>query len=342
MIMWHRKQTDARKLFDVPATKVGEFRLLFKTDGPSSELQARFDAEVRLLREGRRMYERGYLRNWRESGGTYQADAVPNGEMEASATVRTRMGKIAGMACTCTPGEALRCVHICAVCFRLFYRERYCSALHRKTIVPYEASGMVNRYLGNRLGTYIRDEETAYETAIGLEHIIGVDDERQYERWLEGTHFIHSMGNCLPSVEETTDMDTDHWPDPDAPDLTADLPHGWFTLLEGMYGKCQDKEKMARLYALYIARGELPEDARYVDRLRWMLSTVKLNDGNAELLQATLRQLMAKPRVKYSYDIDGPHPNNAYECLLREYGTQEAIDDYCGIIEKSTDEFTHA
>ena len=42
-----------------------------------------------------------------------------------------------------------------------------------------------------------------------------------------------------------------------------------------MYGKCQDKEKMARLYALYIARGELPEDARYVDRLRWMLSTVK-------------------------------------------------------------------
>ena len=109
-----------------------------------------------------------------------------------------------------------------------------------------------------------------------------------------------------------------------------------------MYGKCQDKEKMARLYALYIARGELPEDARYVDRLRWMLSTVKLNDGNAELLQATLRQLMAKPRVKYSYDIDGPQPNNAYECLLREYGTQEAIDDYCGIIEKSTDEFTHA
>ena len=150
------------------------------------------------------------------------------------------MGKIAGMACTCTPGEALRCVPICAVCFRLFYRERYCSALHRKTIVPYETSGMVNRYLGNRLGTYIRDEETAYETAIGLEHIIGVDDERQYERWLEGTHFIHSMGNCLPSVEETTDMDTDHWPDPDAPDLTADLPHGWFTLPEGMYGKCQD------------------------------------------------------------------------------------------------------
>ena len=75
MIMWHRKQTDARKLFDVPATKVGEFRL------PSSELQARFDAEIRLLREGRRMYERGYLRNWRESGGTYQADTVPNGEM---------------------------------------------------------------------------------------------------------------------------------------------------------------------------------------------------------------------------------------------------------------------
>lgn len=81
IIMWHRKQTDARKLFDVPATKVGEFRLLFKTDGPSSELQARFDAEIRLLREGRRMYERGYLRNWRESGGTYQADTVPNGEM---------------------------------------------------------------------------------------------------------------------------------------------------------------------------------------------------------------------------------------------------------------------
>ena len=81
MIMWHRKQTDARKLFDVPATKVGEFRLLFKTDGPSSVFQARFDAEIRLLREGRRMYERGYLRNWRESGGTYQADTVPNGEM---------------------------------------------------------------------------------------------------------------------------------------------------------------------------------------------------------------------------------------------------------------------
>lgn len=156
------------------------------------------------------MYERGYLRNWRESGGTYQADAIPHGGMEASVTVRTRMGKIVGTACTCTPGEAPRCVHVCAVCFRLFYRERYCSALHRKTIVPYKESGMVNRYLGNRLGTYIRDEETAYETAIGLEHIIGVDDERQYERWLEGTHFFHDMGNCLPSVEETTDMDTDH------------------------------------------------------------------------------------------------------------------------------------
>lgn len=56
MIMWHRKQTDAQKLFDVPATKVNEFRLLFKTDGPRSEIQARFKAEVRLLRDGRRMY----------------------------------------------------------------------------------------------------------------------------------------------------------------------------------------------------------------------------------------------------------------------------------------------
>lgn len=308
MIMWHRKQTDAQKLFDVPATKVNEFRLLFKTDGPRSEIQARFKAEVRLLRDGRRMYERECLRNWRETGGTCKADAVPDGEMEASATARTRMGKIVGMSCTCTPDEAPRCVHVCAVCFRLFYRERYCSALHHKTIVPYEASHWVDYYLSDRLGSIINDEKKAKETAIGLEHIIGIDDEYQYQRWLDDTHSCLAYGNCLPSVEETTDMDTDHWPDPDAPDLTADLPHGWFTLLEGMYGKCQDKEKIARLYALYIARGELPEDAQYVDRLRWMLSTVKRNDGNAELLQATRHQFMAKLRVKYSHDSDGPSP----------------------------------
>lgn len=80
-----------------------------------------------------------------------------------------------------------------------------------------------------------------------------------------------------------------------------------------MYEKSHDFEKLARLYAIYIARGKLAEDARYVDRLRWMLSETGQDDEIdaflKELLQEIFNQLMARPRLS---DGDDRH-NNAYE-----------------------------
>ena len=117
-------------------------------------------------------------------------------------------------------------MHACAVCFRLFYRNRYSSKLNGKIVISCEVSEMVDRCGARRLGAWVYGEDAARETALGLEHLIGLDEEYRYQRWLDGTHFGEILGNCIPSVEEEIGMDTDHWPDPKAPDLTADLPHG--------------------------------------------------------------------------------------------------------------------
>lgn len=226
MVMWHPGRDNGEKPFAVPVTKVNEFSLLFQFDGPESEIQERVAAQSRLLRQGRGLYERGGLRNWHEMGNTCHADVVDGDNLVASVAVRMQERTITGIGCTCAQGEAPRCVHACAVCFRLFYRNRYSSKLNGKIVIPCEVSEMVDRCGARRLGAWVYGEDAARETALGLEHLIGLAEEYRYQRWLDGTHFGEILGNCIPSVEEEIDMDTDHWPDPKAPDLTADLPHG--------------------------------------------------------------------------------------------------------------------
>lgn len=315
---------DPGKVFDVEETKVMEFSLLFS--GQPGENRD-FDAERLLLREGRDLYECGLLRRFRESGDddhrVITADVMneSNERVRAHVTIRMVADAITGMACTCTRRGVPRCVHACAVCFRLFYRHRYTvrDVYTGRTRIPREASEIVSRYMADKLGTWLSsDADDMSAMARGLEIITGFD---QWERWVANSHTVTLLGNCMPTVEESIDNDTRIWPKRDEPDLSAVLPHGWFTMLEAAYEGLGDFEGLAKVYGVYIAQGHLPQDSRYVDRLRWLLGeSTELTDMIGKLTKGfhPVRNVYQKPV-----------PNLAYEHLLREFLLSDESVAYC-------------
>lgn len=344
-------------VFDVNPTKVTEFSLLFS--GRPGEKRD-FEEEQRLLRDGRDMYERGLLRTITERpaadgrGIIIDADVMneTNEKVQTHVTVRVDnassrstactgknavtnggvahdvvdMETIIGMTCTCTRRHAPRCVHACAVCFRLFYRHRYVArdAYTGSTIVPYEASSIVVRYMADRLGTqFPYDTADIMDMARGLEVITGFD---KWDSWIGNDHTVYLLGNCLPTIEERTDEDTQVWPKLDKPDLMSVLPHGWFTLLEAAYERLGDRENLAKVYAVYIAQGLLPQDARYVDRLRWLLGDTKALDVMIGELTGGFRP-MKDDRMR-------PTAGLAYEHLLREFRLSDEAVAYCEVLRK--------
>lgn len=321
---------DPGKVFDVEETKVMEFSLLFS--GQPGENRD-FDAERLLLREGRDLYECGRLRRFTESwDGDHRIIAADvmneaNERVRAHVTIRMAADSITGMACTCTRRGVPRCVHACAVCFRLFYRHRYTARddYTGRMKTPGEASGLVSRYMADRLGTWFpRNEDDMSVMAKGLEVITGFD---QWERWVANSHTVTLLGNCMPTVEESIDNDTRIWPKRDEPDLSAVLPHGWFTMLEAAYEGLDDFEGLAKVYGVYIAQGHLPQDSRYVDRLRWLLGdSTELTDMIGKLTKGF------RP-VRNAYQK--PVPNLAYEHLLREFQLSDEAVAYCESLRKS-------
>ncbi|MBT1182122.1 hypothetical protein JS531_09225 [Bifidobacterium sp. CP2] len=347
-------------MFDVEPTKVMEFSLLFS--GQETADVRDFEGERRLLRDGRDVYECGRLRAVTERptsdgrGVIVEADVMDkmNEKVRAHVTVRVagastrtavrRAGRrpaadddaehdvagmetITGMACTCTRRGAPRCVHACAVCFRLFYRHRYTvrDVYANRPVVPHEASRIVERYMADRLGTWFPHgtDDTAVAMARGLEIITGFD---QWDRWIGNRHTVTLLGNCIPAVEELIDMDTQVWPKRDEPDLTAVLPHGWFTMLEAAYEQLGDRADLAKVYAVYIAQGRLPQDARYVDRLRWLL-------GDTTELDVMLGQLTGGFRPANDERMR-PVAGLAYEHLLREFRLSDEAVSYCESLRK--------
>lgn len=154
--------------------------------------------------------------------------------------------------------------------------------------------------------------------ARGLEVVIGFD---KWDRSINNDHTVCLLGNCLPTVEELIDMDTQVWPKYDEPDLTAVLPHGWFTMLEAAYEKLGARANLAKVYAVYIAQGRLLQDARYVDRLRWLL-------GDTTELDVLLDELTGGFHPAKDERMR-PVASLAYEHLLREFRLSDEAVDYC-------------
>ncbi|PJM75061.1 hypothetical protein [Bifidobacterium simiarum] len=287
-----------------------------------------------LLRDGRRLYECAELRNIINRNGLWTADIVDpvNGKPRYSVTVRSDGETITAMSCTCADplrkqSRPSRCVHVCALCFMLFYRHRYRSSSDDITI-PRETTSIVEWYLSKRLNSQIPYDTDAVRTmADGLEILTDFRDDN-WDVWLGNRHFHTLLGNCMPTVEESTDITTESWPNPDAPDLDATLPHGWLTLLEAAYERLRDTRHLIRLYALYLIQGKDPTDCRYVDRLRWMLS------GNRER-EAQLNTLIDDITRHYQPREDNqrrPIPNPAYEHLLRVFERSDDAVTYCNAI----------
>lgn len=251
-------------IFDVEPTKVMEFRLLFSGQPADSQ---NYKQERQLLRDGRDLYECGRLRHWTEKSNGDNRIVVTDVMDVSHERVRARVTlrlltddpeTITGMSCSCTRHEAPQCVHACAVCFRLFYRHRYMlrNPYTGRTVIPREASGIVERYMADTMGTWLSgDEDDLSALAKGLEIITGFD---QWEQWIANRHTARLLGNCQPDVEETIDMDTQVWPKRDVPGLEETLPHGWFTMLEAAYERLGDSAGLAKVYAIYIAQGRLP------------------------------------------------------------------------------------
>ncbi|KFI92285.1 hypothetical protein BISA_0682 [Bifidobacterium saguini DSM 23967] len=319
-------------VFDVEPTKVMEFSMLFS--GRVGE-ERDYDQERQLLRDGRDLYECGRLRYWNEfPNDTHRivaVDVMGATDERAHTHVTICMKNddeetVTGMSCTCTRNGAPQCVHACAVCFRLFYRHRYASRGSRanRMVMPHEASDIVERYMADRLGTWFSsDAKEMSSVAEGLEIITGFN---RWTDWIGNRHTVGLLGNCMPSIEESIDMDTQIWPKRDEPDLTAVLPHGWFTMLEAAYERLGDSAKLAKMYAVYIAQGRLPQDACYVDRLRWLLgNTTKLTQILGELTGSF--QLPQDNRMK-------PVASLSYEHLLREFGLSDEAVSYCESLKK--------
>ena len=322
---------DDGTVFDAEPTNVMEFSLLF-SGKPGEERD--FDAERRLLRDARDLYECGRLRHVTDSrrGGhrIISADVmdVANERIRAHVTIRTAIAAtvgaetITGMSCTCTRHGAPRCVHACAACFRLFYRHRYTERDGQtgRTVMPHEASDIVERYMADRLGSVLsgNDPDDLSALARGLEIITGFDS---WDRWIANDHMVHMLGNCLPTVEEQIDMDTQVWPKLDEPDLSTVLPHGWFTMLEAAYERLDDPARLAKVYAVYIAQGRLPQDARYVDRLRWLL-------GDSVELTRMIGGLTGGFRLPQDNRMR-PVASLPYEHLLREFRLSDEAIAYC-------------
>ena len=327
--------SNAGKVFDAEPTNVMEFSRLFSGQ-PDEDRD--FERERQLLRDGRDLYECGRLRRFAEHPDNdryiVETDVMDkaNERIQAHVTIcmtgdsphaEAAIGTetITGMACSCTRHGAPQCVHACAACFRLFYRHRYAARnpYTGRTVVPHEASGIVERYLADRLGTWFGDDADDVPALVrGLEIITGFDS---WERWISNGHTVGLLGNCMPTVEESIDMATQIWPRRDAPDLTAVLPHGWFTMLEAAYERLGDPTRLARVYAVYIAQGRLPQDARYVDRLRWLL-------GDSGELTSMLGALTGKFRLPHDARMR-PVASLAYEHLLREFGLSGEAVAYC-------------
>ncbi|OXN01227.1 hypothetical protein [Bifidobacterium vansinderenii] len=314
-------------VFDVEPVSVMEFSLLFRDED--------WDRERDLLRRSRDLYERGGLRHATETDGVWRADVVDPGHgmrVLERVAVRVADGMITGMACSCTGDKVPRCVHAQALCFLLFYRHRYRS--HGKVIVPREVTPMVERYVSDRLYSWPPYNE-AGAVADGLELLLGLKRRSWnggvdwlWERWLSNGRFSGLLGNCLPSVTDLIDMDSTSWPRYESPDLDGVLPHGWLTLLESMYELLGDVDRLSRLYAVYIAQGSLPQDVRYVDRLRWMLSGSREADSKLNALVDEIIRCYKPPKDKQCRDL----PNLAYEHLLRVFGLSDEAAAYCDCI----------
>lgn len=348
-------------ILDVEPTKVMEFSELFQLEADDGDGRD-FDGERRLLREGRGLYECGRLWHTGRNGRIVHADVMDAAcrRVQAQVLVRTDGKVINGMACSCTPGEAPRCAHACAVCFLLFFRHRF-RPVGRKARAPHEVSEWVELYMARRLGTWMpssgSDPERLASMTAGLEVITGFD---RWEEWLTNDHRIGYMGSCVLSIEESIDMDTEEWPKLGERDLDAVLPHGWFTLLEAAYEQAGNIGQLAKLYAVYIAQGKLPQDARYVDRLRWLLpgegvdslERGLLGDGfpeddegrahgrslGADDVPITLGLLVGKLTHDYhplTDEYGKATPNPAYEHLLRELGLSDKAVAYCETMRKA-------
>ena len=332
-------------VFDVEPTKIMEFSTLFQNDRKSKR---DFDKERQMLREARDLYECGRLRHRVEQGGVVSADVMDAKERRiiAHVVVHSDGELIYGMSCSCTPKGAPSCVHACAVCFWMFYKHRYQPQKGRTTI-PLEASQCVDQYLHDRLGTGMPTSDEADGMAAGLERIIGFD---RWEDWLSNRHTAYLFDNCLPSIEECVDMDTDIWPKLDEPDLDMVLPHGWFTLLEAAYEQLGNVGQLAKIYCVYIVQGVLPQDARYVDRLQWLLSdtmvslpvfdsdnkksfaddlsTLESEESGSDYLQNLIGIVTSKYRPTVN-DQNVPITNRVYEHLLREFQLSDEALAYC-------------
>lgn len=174
------------------------------------------------------------------------------------------------------------------------------------------------------MGTWLgNDEDDLSALARGLEVVTGFD---QWEQWIANRHTVGLLGNCAPDVEETTDMDTQVWPKQDVPGLAEALPHGWFTMLEAAYEHLGDSDGLAKVYAIYIAQGRLPQDSRYVDRLHWLL-------GDTTELAHMLGELTSRFQCPEDGQMN-PVASLSYEHLLREFELSNAAVSYCDSLRK--------
>ncbi|OXN01051.1 hypothetical protein [Bifidobacterium vansinderenii] len=334
------------KMFNVEPTPVMEFRTLFPVENKD------YREQDQLLRDGRDLYECARLRHVTNTDGIWYADVVDatNGtKIKASVAIRSDGETITGMACTCTTSKPLfstpksqsqspRCVHACALCFMLFYRHRYQSR-DGKPHIPYEASTIADRYLSDRLRSRFaaaNNAEAGRTVAAGLEVLLSFpnkDSDRDnfhWREWLGNRYGCVLLGNCLPSIEESIDNATRTWPKRDTSDLDATLPHGWFTLLESAYERAEDVDQLARIYAIYIVQGKNPQDARYVDRLRWMLSGSRALESKLNTLIDDIIRYYKPPKDEWHHD----RSNRAYEQLLRVFMMSDAAVEYCNVMHK--------
>ncbi|MBT1176515.1 hypothetical protein JS532_02910 [Bifidobacterium callimiconis] len=331
------------KMFNVEPTPVMEFSTLFPAENED------YHKRNQLLRDGRDLYECARLRHVINTDGIWHADVVDaaNGtRVKASVAIRSDGETITGMACTCTTKDLFntpksqsrspRCVHACALCFMLFYRHRYRSH-DGKPHIPYEASAIVDRYLSDRLQSRFfttNSAEAGRKVAEGLEVLLNFPnnnsgrDNHHWREWLGNRHGCVMLGNCMPSIEESIDNATQTWPKQDTPDLDATLPHGWFTLLESAYERARDVDQLARIYAIYIVQGKNPQDARYVDRLRWMLSGSRELEFKLNTLIDDITHYYRPSKDKWHRD----RSNRAYEHLLRVFMMSDEAVKYCNVM----------